>query len=378
MTTTPVEHFTLNGLSIDAEGVLSGRIVPRSASERAALDFLRAWYGSSNGIELHSSGSTGAPKLFVASRDAMRAGARLSNRFFGLGPTSTALLPLPIDYIAGKMMMVRALVGGFHLRVVEPDSHIIARLDAALGPGGRCDFAPLVPMQINRALEEPQGLAALARIGCVLIGGGFIDPSVEKCLQAAPCRVCASYGMTETLSHIALRDINGTERSSWYKPLPGVSVSLSDEGSLVLRVPHLGIERLETNDLAELQADGRFRILGRRDAVINSGGIKIQPESIEKQLNTATGLSVLIVGTPHPLLGECVTLLLETVPDREQEASLERACASLEHHLRPRRRLYLSAFPRTSSGKIARAKARMIACAQLRGGDPCSPPQARS
>lgn len=366
MATMTGEHFTLNGRRIDAEGVLSGRIAPRSDSERAALDFLRAWYGPADGIELHSSGSTGAPKRFVASRDAMRAGARLSNRLFGLGPSCTALLPLPLDYIAGKMMMVRALVGGFHLRVVEPDSHIIARLDAALGPGGRCDFAPLVPLQINRALEEPQGLAPLARIGCVLVGGGFIDPSVEERLQEAPCRVCASYGMTETLSHVALRDINGPERSSWYSPLPGVGVCLSGEGCLVLRVPHLGIERLETNDLAELRADGRFRLLGRRDAVINSGGIKIQPEALEKQLSAATGLSLLIVGTPHPLLGECVTLLLEAEPDGEQEALLERACAALDPHLRPRRRLCLAAFPRTSSGKIARAQAQAIACTRLR------------
>ncbi len=355
------EHFTLNGRPVDATTVLRGQFRPRSASESEALAFLKEWYGPAEGIAQQSSGSTGAPKRFLASRDAMRASAALSNRIFGLSAGSTALLALPLTYIAGKMMLVRALVGGLNLQLVDPDSRILSRLDEALGPGEPCRFAPLVPMQLSRALEQPGGLAGLERIDCVLVGGGFVDPALEDALQTTSCRLYASYGMTETFSHIALRRLNGPERSSWYTPLPGVSLRLNGDACLVISAPHLGVFDLATNDRAELHGDGCFRILGRRDAVINSGGIKIQAEALEEQLRAATGLNLLLVGTPHRLLGSCLTLLIDGRPNNEQEQALQRACEALEPHLRPRRRLVLDQLPRTSSGKIARAKAQAIA-----------------
>lgn len=367
------EHFTLNGRPVDAQSVLSGQFRPRSASESEALAFLREWYGPAEGIALQSSGSTGAPKRFLASRDAMRASAALSNRIFGLSAGSTALLALPLTYIAGKMMLVRALVGGLHLQLADPDSRILSRLDAALGCGARCRFAPLVPMQLSRALEQSDGLAGLERIDCVLVGGGFVAPALEDALQSTPCRLYASYGMTETLSHIALRRLNGPERSAWYTPLPGVSLRLNDDDCLVISAPHLGVYNLGTNDRAELRGDGRFRILGRRDAVINSGGIKIQAEALEEQLHAATGLSLLLVGTPHRLLGSCLTLLIEGRPNNEQDQALQRACEALEPHLRPRRRLVLDQIPRTASGKIARAEAQAIAREHFAAADEGGP-----
>lgn len=363
------EHFILNGRPVDARSVCSGQFSPRSKSESEALSFLREWYGSAEGIALQSSGSTGAPKHFIASRDAMRASAALSNRIFGLSADSSALLALPLSYIAGKMMLVRALISGLHLQLADPDSRILSRLDNALGSGARSSFAPLVPMQLSRTLEQPDGLAALERIDCVLVGGGFVDPALEDALQTTPCRLYASYGMTETLSHIALRRLNGPERSSWYTPLPGVTLRLNEDACLVISAPHLGLSDMATNDRAELLADGHFRILGRRDAVINSGGIKIQAEALEEQLRAATGLKLLLVGTPHSLLGSCLTLLIEGRPSPEQELKLRQACAALEPHRRPRRRLDLDQLPRTASGKIARAEAQAIACEHFAATD---------
>ncbi len=323
-------------------------------------DFLDDWESPCPTMELRTSGSTGQPTVLHASKAAMRASAAMSCRAFGLNAGDVALLCLPLRYIAGRMMVVRALVGGLRLAVVEPCANPLAAPELE---GVTPDFAPLVPMQAIRALATEAGTACLARVRTLLLGGGFIEPSLEEALQALPgCRAFASYGMTETLSHIALRRLNGPERSPFYAPLPGVEVSLTPAGTLALRAPQLSIEHLETNDLAAMQADGSFRILGRRDAVINSGGIKIQAEELERQLHAATGLTLVAVARAHAEFGECVALLWEGEP--VAEAQLLAACAALPRHHHPRLvQRVAEGLPRTSTGKIARAACRELAAA---------------
>ncbi len=329
-------------------------------------DFLDAWDAPCPTMELQTSGSTGTPTTLHARKAAMRASAAMSCREFGLQPGNTALLCLPLRYIAGKMMVVRALVAGLRLVVVEPCSNPLA------GPvleGMKLDFAPLVPMQAARCLAGGCGAAQLARVRTLLLGGGFIDRALEDALQTFPsCRAYASYGMTETLSHIALRRLNGPQRSDFYTPLPGVEVSLSAEGTLCIRAPQLGIEGLTSHDLAEIRTDGRggaatFRILGRRDAVINSGGIKIQAEELERQLRDATGLTLIAVPHPHAELGQCVALLWEGIPAEEKaaKARLLAACATLPRYHRPRLMQRVEHLPRTDTGKLARAACRELA-----------------
>ncbi len=320
-------------------------------------DFLDEWDSPAPTMELQTSGSTGAPSVLHASKAAMRASAEMSCRAFGLKAGDTALLCLPLRYIAGKMMVVRALVAGLRLAVVEPCA---APLSSEALEGVTLDFAPLVPMQAIRCLASKGGADRLARVRTLLLGGGFVDRELEEALQDIPtCRAYASYGMTETLSHIALRRLNGTERSSFYTALPGVELSLSAEATLCIRAPHLGISRLETNDLAELMEDGRFAILGRRDAVINSGGIKIQAEALEHELQTATGLTLIAVPTPHTELGQCVALLWEG--DASDELRLRSACDSLPRYHRPRLIHRVNNLPRTTTGKLARAACRELA-----------------
>lgn len=310
-------------------------------------DFLAAWYSSTPTMRLHTSGSTGEPSALEVSREAMRASARLSCEFFGLGATSSALLCLPLRYIAGQMMVVRALVSGLQLHLQEPAGQLPPALP-------QLDFAPLVPFQAARTLAQPGGRKILSRIRTLLLGGGFVNYSLEEALQEHPGRVFASYGMTETLSHIALRELNGPRRSPFFTPLPGISVSLSPEGTLCLTAPHLGIEYLCTRDVAELQPDGRFRILGRLDAVINSGGIKIQAEDIERHIQAAAGVECLALPLPHPELGQCVALLWEG--EQSQESSLLQAIRSLPRYHRPQHMQH-ARLPRTASGKPARAQA---------------------
>ncbi len=322
-------------------------------------DFLDEWDAPSATMELRTSGSTGRPTVLQARKAAMRASAEMSCRAFGLRAGDVALLCLPLRYIAGKMMVLRALVGGLRLVVAEPCGDPLAALAPEAFP---LDFAPLVPMQAARCLATSDGAARLARVRTLLLGGAFVEPSLEEALQAQPgCRAFASYGMTETLSHIALRRLNGPERSAFYSPLPGVELALSEAGTLCIRAPHLGIERLETNDLAEMNTAGGFRILGRRDAVINSGGIKIQAEELEARLHAATGLSLIAVPRAHAALGECVALLWEGPP--EAEARLRAACEELPRYHHPRLLCRVEALPRTATGKLARAACREIAAA---------------
>jgi len=340
------EYLQLADERLDAANLKKWRIGKTGILADIA-DFLDEWFSPAPTVRLHTSGSTGKPSELQAGKAQLRASAQTTCRAFGLNRGDTALLALPMRYIAGKMMVVRALEAGLTLIVTEPCSTPFAKI------GTQVDFAPLTPMQAAKTLALPGGESELAKGRTVLLGGGFIDPALEQKLQACPSRIFASYGMTETFSHIALRRVNGKSRSDAYTPLPGVHVSADPESRLQISAPYLGIHSLSSNDLAEVLPDGRFRILGRKDAVINSGGIKIQAEELEKNLRAATGLELAIVPCPHPELGQCVALLWEGDP--QQEPALMAACANLPKFGKPRRIRHVAALPRTASGKIARA-----------------------
>lgn len=320
----------------------------RSGIQAEVGAFLASWWSNTPTLSLQTSGSTGRPKVLQASRAAMAASAAATCRAFQLQADHTALLCLPMRYIAGQMMVVRALVGGLHLITTEPTSTPLA------GMRNPVDFAPMVPMQVVSTLAQPGGRRALERIGVLLLGGGFIDSGLEESLQGLRTQVYASYGMTETLSHIALRAVNGPRRSALYTPLPGIRLSLAPGGTLQVEASYLETGLLTTNDLAEITPDGSFRILGRADAVINSGGVKIQAEALEQELQQRTGLQVLALPIPHPVLGQCVALLWEG--PAEAENTLRTACAELPRYHQPKQ-LHRCTLPRTGSGKPARAEA---------------------
>lgn len=342
------EQLIVDGVSVSADTLPEWR-KGRTGIAAELADFLTDWFSNSSTMELQTSGSTGKPKIMRATKAAMRAGAAMSCEYFGLTAANRVLLCLPMRYIAGKMMVVRAIVSGATLQLQEPCSTPLANLTSPV------DFVPLVPMQVASTLKQENGKQQLALAKSILLGGGFIDPALAEQLQHIPGRIYASYGMTETLSHIALRHVNGPKRSDWYTPLRGVSLSISADDTLVITAPHLGVTELVTNDLAEIRADGTFRILGRRDAVINSGGIKIQAEEIEQRLSAGTGLTLLAVPAPDSILGQCVALLWEGEDDAE--SSLQAAIQSLPAYHRPRIVRHLPLLPRTATGKLSRAQA---------------------
>ena len=344
------QAISVNGITITPHSLPAWQASSGTLHAQLA-GFMADWWSDSPTMELQTSGSTGRPRRLLASKEAMRASAAATCRFFDLQPGQTALLALPLRYIAGQMMVVRALVGGLHLVTTEPSSTPLVGITQEI------DFAPLVPMQVASTLAQEDGDRQLSRVRRLLLGGGFVDAALEEQLQALPCQVFTSYGMTETLSHIALRAANGPQRSDFYTPLPGVRITASPQGTLCLSAPYLHIDELSTNDLVELRADGRFRILGRLDAVINSGSIKIQAEEVEQEILRRTGLQVLALPLPHPVLGQCVALLWEG--PAEAASALREACAGLPRYHQPHT-IYHTTLPRTTSGKPARAEAQHL------------------
>lgn len=319
-------------------------------------DFLSEWRNDTDVVEVHTSGSTGKPKRMLVEKRRMMASARITCDFLGLREGDTALLCMPLDYIAGKMMVVRSLVRGLHLVSVTPSSHPLKDIAEPL------DFAAMVPLQVYSSLQVSEEAERLRAIRHLIIGGGAIDDALEQELRQFPNAVWSTYGMTETLSHIALRRISGDDASLWYEPFDGVEVSLSPDGCLVIYAPDVNPERLVTNDIVELERcpDGkrRFRIIGRRDNVIDSGGIKIQTEEVERLLRPVMPCGYMITKVKDARLGEAVTLLVDgmNVPD------IEKICReTLPKHWVPRHILKVDSLPTTETGKPARAEAAALA-----------------
>jgi len=302
-------------------------------------------------VLVHTSGSTGEPKPMWVEKRRMEASACTTCRFLGLHEGDSALLCMSLDYIAGKMMVVRALTCGLRLLTVAPSSHPLADMNEHI------DFAAMVPMQVYSSLQVPEECERLKAIRHLIIGGGAIDSQLEASLKTFPHAVWSTYGMTETLSHIAMRRVNGPDADSWYRPLEGVTVALADDGCLVVDAPKVSAQPLKTNDIAEIR-DGRFRILGRVDNVICSGGVKIQIEEVERLLHQHSSQALMITKCSDEKYGEVVVLLTECTALEE----IKRLCsAHLPKYWQPKYYYHVERLPFTETGKPARKQAEMMA-----------------
>ncbi len=318
-------------------------------------EFLSEWNNDSPFVHVQTSGSTGVPKPMLAEKRRMLASARITNDFLGLREGDAALLCMSLDYIAGKMMVVRSIERGLKLLTVEPSGHPLNHSQLATDDC-QIDFAAMVPLQVYNTLQVPEERKRLLQIRHLIIGGGAIDEALGAELKNFPNAVWSTYGMTETLSHIALRRLSGPEASDWYIPFPSVKVSLSEDGCLVIDAPEVCLERLVTNDIAEISTQG-FRILGRKDNVICSGGIKIQIEEVERHLRPFLRAPYLISKRPDPKFGEVAVLLTEDSVDEARQVC-ERVLP--KYHL-PRHYLHVDHLPLTETGKPARQQAARIA-----------------
>ena len=319
-------------------------------------NFLDEWNNDSPYVEVKTSGSTGEPKRMMVEKRRMMNSARITCDFLGLKPGDTALLCMSTDYIAGKMMVVRSIERGLKLIEVPPSGHPLDILGQAKrqSRAKHChiDFAAMVPMQVYNSLQVPEERERLMAIRHLIIGGGAIDDAMEAELRKFPNAVWSTYGMTETLSHIALRRISGPEASEWYIPFPTVKLSTTDEGCLVIDAPEVCADTLTTNDIVELKPDGRFRVMGRKDNVICSGGIKIQIEEVERELKPYVRVPYIISKKKNEKFGEIVVLLTEGDTD-EARAICEKY---LPKYHRPKLYQHIDQIPLTETGKPARKK----------------------
>lgn len=313
--------------------------------------FLSEWNDASEFVHVQTSGSTGAPKPMSVEKRRMLASARITCDFLGLRSGDTALLCMSLDYIAGKMMVVRSIERGLKLISVEPSGHPLSNVEYV-------DFAAMVPMQVYNSLQVPEERERLMRIRHLIIGGGAIDDQMAAELRTFPNAVWSTYGMTETLSHIALRRISGPDASEWYTPFPSVRVTHNDEGCLVINAPEVCEEPLVTNDIVEFSSDhSKFRIIGRRDNVICSGGIKIQIEEVERHLRPHLHVPYLLTKRHDPKFGEVAVLLTEGSVEEAREVCQR----MLSKYHQPRYYLHVARIPLTETGKPARQEAIRLA-----------------
>lgn len=302
--------------------------------------FLESWLSPEPYVTVHTSGSTGQPKSVQLPKAAMIASARMTGTRFGLKAGDRALVCLPARYIAGKMMLVRGLVLGLDLHFTEPDS-------APLAATGDTDFAfaAMVPLQVQHSLARHK--ARFERIQTVIVGGAPVSHRLEADIRTCRNRVFETYGMTETITHVAVRDL---KIGGPFEALEGVAFSTDARGCLVVHAPHLHEGPVATNDLVALDGS-RFRWLGRIDHIINSGGVKVVPEEVERALAPHLSGRFFVAGLPDAVLGETVALLTEgPAPDL---AALASKVHLPKHHF-PRKAVGNVHFVETETGKVMR------------------------
>jgi o-succinylbenzoate---CoA ligase len=305
-------------------------------------------------ISQKSSGTTGDPKSFLLTREAMLLSAERSLRYLKLRGGERALLALPIQYIAGKMMVVRALLGRLDLVLTEPSSRPLKDQGTAI------DFAAMVPLQIEESLQAGDSLELVSTL---IIGGGELNPDSRTKLSAMHRpRVYETFGMTETYTHFALKRINGSHPQSDFHLLEGVQIELDSRGCLEVEVKGITSGSLQTNDMVEInEAGDGFTWLGRFDNLINSGGIKIIPELMEAQVSRCIGHACIVLSEPDRKLGERLVLLVEYEGSSPPIKSwLEQLRACLFSYEIPRRVLTVNTLPRNSSMKPDRTSARNL------------------
>lgn len=325
--------------------------IPSTPFEAEVMEFCRLWHTGNEWFTFHTSGSTGVPKEIKIHRRQMIYSAKMTGKWLGLKSGDKALLCLPIRFIGGVMVVVRALVLDLELVIVEPSNQpeIPANLSLVL--------TSLVPPQLQYLLQNPSLLSSFSIAKGILVGGAAISKEIENLAAKQDIPIYLTYGMTETVSHIAYRSISKTT-DEYLIPLSGVELRLNADACLCIRSFVTNEVWIETNDVADLLPDQRFQILGRKDFVINSGGMKIFPSQIEQHVQTyflENGLSYLcfVAGLPDEKYGQRATLFIESQQAITWENDLKRY---LLQHLSskqiPKSIICLPQFIFNSNGKL--------------------------
>jgi len=315
--------------------------------EKKIYAFIGEWIDDNEFIRQSTSGTSGKPKELKLPKQSMIRSAQKTFELFDLRFGDTLLLCLPMDYIAGKMMVVRAFVGGLNLLLTEPSSM------PDLTGFSKIEFCAMVPLQVYNSLNSVE---TLRRIKKLIIGGAEIRDELEVMLRDMPNEVYATYGMAETCSHVAIRRINGIDHERFYHAISGVTFALDKRGCLEIKADYLD-HKITTNDVVDLMDSTSFRWIGRFDNLINSGGLKIVPEEVEAVISKTTGLDCAVIGMADEKLGEKVVLVLEKGGSEITEQEIESALINeLPKRFHPKEIIFVDELPRNHSFKVDRNK----------------------
>ncbi|MCW2120124.1 AMP-binding protein [Flavobacterium sp. 7A] len=330
-------RFKLNGVYLNREDLISvsySLVKEGDEFEKSIGDFLLDWFDERPYIDLQTSGTTGVPKILRTEKQTMVNSALATGDFFGLKPGDKALYCLPTKYISGKMMLVRSFILGLDVNFVEPSSLPLEGNEIIY------DFAAMVPLQAKNSL------VALKNVKKLIVGGAQISKELEKSLLMINTKVYETYGMTETMTHIAAKKIG--EKA--FTILPKITISQNEKNCLVIDAPRVSKETIVTNDIVEILNDKQFIFLGRIDNVVNSGGVKLIPEEIEGKIANSIKAKFFVGGIPDAVLGEKLVLVIEG-----EKATIDPSLFDvLDKYEKPKEIFYLSKFAETDNGKIKR------------------------
>jgi len=332
-------RFKLNGIHISRQEmfyVAYSFIKEGEPFEQHIGNFLLDWFDEKSYIELSTSGTTGTPKVIKIEKQAMLDSALATGDFFGLEPGDTMLHCLPTNYVAGKMMWVRSFILGLEMKFVEPNSNPLKNIDE------KFDFCAMVPLQAKNSLDKLKQ----KKIKKLIIGGVKVHKALEQELVKLPMEIYETYGMTETITHIAAKRIG--EKA--FTVLPNVTVSADERHCLVIKAKNISKQEIVTNDIVNLISDTQFVWEGRIDNVINSGGIKLMPEQIEDKLSTLIPRRYFVYGQPDETLGEKAVLYVEG----ELIVIEESVFNVLDKFEKPKEIIFIPKFKETATGKIMR------------------------
>jgi o-succinylbenzoate---CoA ligase len=344
----PYSHSTIhiNQREAALSEIISGSAVSFSDFESETFSFIKSWLADDQTFKLKTSGSTGTPKEIILTRSQLQQSAQRTIKALSLTTYNTALVCLDTKYIAGKMMLVRALEANMKIVAVEPSSDPLKNISF------QPDFGAFVPLQLDEMLRDEISTDKLNRFKSIIIGGAAVNNSLLEKIKNLSCAVYATYGMTETVSHIALQKINGPEVQDYFETLPDVKIKTDERDCLVIELPAFRVPII-TNDLVTIINDKQFKILGRYDNIINSGGIKLIPEMIEKKISPLlSGQSFFITGLTDERLGQKLVLMVEGNPQPKLANALKLALTVYEI---PKEIFYLNKFIRTDTQKINRS-----------------------
>lgn len=330
-------------MQIDFKNFDIKNILPRTEFEKKVLQFLQEWFSDSETVSVQTSGSTGTPKIFEVEKQKMLNSAKMTCDFLGLKEGDTALLCLPVQYISGKMMLVRAIERKLKVIISVPSS--------APEISENVEFCAMTPLQVQNSLDKIHFIKNL------IIGGAAVSENLKSQLTSsiqhpASNKIYETYGMSETLSHIALKQISPIQEE-YFTVLNDVEISVDERNCLKIFAPKLNPEILQTNDIVELLNEKHFKFLGRFDNVINSGGVKIFAEELENLVKKHIDKDLVFLGKPDETLGEKLVLVVEGEKDENLKSEILNLKFENKFHI-PKEILFLEKFPRAENGKVLR------------------------